>query len=184
MATEGTGANAARDLGQTWKISPCVRIKPKQTFTVADIQGEGAIQQIWMTPTGQLALYDPTYLLGRRSRRRRSKRRSATSSPAAGVSTAQISLARDLRESGQRIQLLLGDAVPEACTHHGRKYRRRRDDALLPGELHAHGRSEGRRVLSCPVPPRESAAVQVGLHHPRRRARVGTVRRAPTWRGE
>ena len=52
MATEGTGANAARDLGKTWKIAPCVRIKPKQTFTVADIPGEGAIQQIWMTPTG------------------------------------------------------------------------------------------------------------------------------------
>ncbi len=53
MATEGLGAQAARDLGQGWKISPAVRIKPKQTFTVADIRGEGAIQHIWMTPTGQ-----------------------------------------------------------------------------------------------------------------------------------
>jgi len=53
MATEGLGAPAARDLGQGWKISPAVRIKPKQTFTVAEIRGEGAIQQIWMTPTGQ-----------------------------------------------------------------------------------------------------------------------------------
>jgi hypothetical protein len=52
MATEGTGLKAARDLGQGWKISPCVRIKAKQTFTIADIKGEGAIQQIWMTPTG------------------------------------------------------------------------------------------------------------------------------------
>jgi hypothetical protein len=52
MATDGTGAGAARDLGRTWKISPCVRIKAKDTFTVADINGEGAIQQIWMTPTG------------------------------------------------------------------------------------------------------------------------------------
>ncbi len=52
MAVEGTGAQAARDLGKGWKISPAVRIKAKQTFTVADIKGEGAIQQIWMTPTG------------------------------------------------------------------------------------------------------------------------------------
>lgn len=52
MATDGTGASAARDLGKTWKVSPSVRIKPKETFTVADIKGEGAIQQIWMTPTG------------------------------------------------------------------------------------------------------------------------------------
>jgi hypothetical protein len=50
MATEGTGKNAARDLGKGWKISPSVRIKAKSTFTLADITGSGAIQQIWMTP--------------------------------------------------------------------------------------------------------------------------------------
>jgi len=52
MATEGTGAVCARDLGRGWKISPSVRIKAGDTFTVADIQESGAIQQIWMTPTG------------------------------------------------------------------------------------------------------------------------------------
>jgi hypothetical protein len=52
MAKEGTGANAARDLGQGWKVSPSVRIKPKQVFTLAEIQGPGTIQHIWMTPTG------------------------------------------------------------------------------------------------------------------------------------
>jgi hypothetical protein len=52
MATEGTGASCARDLGLGWKISPSVRIEAGQTFTVADIDGPGAIQQIWMTPTG------------------------------------------------------------------------------------------------------------------------------------
>jgi len=52
MATEGTGANAARDLGQGWKLSPSVAIEPGETFTLADIDGQGAIQQIWMTPTG------------------------------------------------------------------------------------------------------------------------------------
>ena len=50
MATEGTGKNAARDLGQGWKVSPSVRIKAKSTFTLAEINGSGAIQQIWMTP--------------------------------------------------------------------------------------------------------------------------------------
>jgi hypothetical protein len=52
MATEGTGKNAARNLGQGWKISPSVRIKGGETFTLADIDGSGAIQHIWMTPTG------------------------------------------------------------------------------------------------------------------------------------
>jgi hypothetical protein len=52
MATEGTGAQAARDLGQTWKLSPSVKIGPKQVFTMAEIQGPGAIQHIWLTPAG------------------------------------------------------------------------------------------------------------------------------------
>ena len=52
MATEGMGAGCARDLGQGWKISPCVKIKAGETFELANIEGPGAIQQIWMTPTG------------------------------------------------------------------------------------------------------------------------------------
>jgi hypothetical protein len=51
MATTGTGANAARDLGQTWKVSPSVKIAPQQVYTVAEIQGPGAIQHIWMSPS-------------------------------------------------------------------------------------------------------------------------------------
>jgi D-arabinan exo alpha-(1,3)/(1,5)-arabinofuranosidase (non-reducing end) len=51
-AIEGTGKNAARDLGKGWKISPSVPIKSKSTLTLADIKGPGCIQQIWMTPTG------------------------------------------------------------------------------------------------------------------------------------
>src|SRR4051812_37535690 len=49
-ATEGTGAGAARDLGRGWKVSPSVKIAPKQVFTLAEITGPGAIQHIWMTP--------------------------------------------------------------------------------------------------------------------------------------
>ena len=52
MATNGTGKNAARELGQGWKISPSVVIKAKTTFTIGEITGPGCIQQIWMTPTG------------------------------------------------------------------------------------------------------------------------------------
>jgi hypothetical protein len=52
MATEGTGKNASRELGQTWKVSPSVVIKAKSTFVLGEIKGPGTIQQIWMTPTG------------------------------------------------------------------------------------------------------------------------------------
>jgi hypothetical protein len=52
MATEGTGAHAARGLGQGWKISPSIVIEPNECRLLADIDGPGAIQHIWMTPTG------------------------------------------------------------------------------------------------------------------------------------
>lgn len=52
MALHGTGENAARDLGQGWKISPSIVIKAGETRILADIEGSGAIQHIWMTPTG------------------------------------------------------------------------------------------------------------------------------------
>ena len=50
MATKGNGAGPASKLGQGWKVSPSITIKAKSTFTLADISGSGAIQQIWMTP--------------------------------------------------------------------------------------------------------------------------------------
>jgi hypothetical protein len=52
MATTGTGSGPARELGQKWKVSPSVVIKKHTTYTVAEIDGPGAVQHIWMTPTG------------------------------------------------------------------------------------------------------------------------------------
>ncbi len=52
MATEGTGAGAAVELGQGWKISPSIKIASGETVELANIVGPGAIQHIWMTPTG------------------------------------------------------------------------------------------------------------------------------------
>jgi hypothetical protein len=49
MATEGVGAIAARELGRGWKISPCINISAKATVVLADIDGPGAIQHIWIT---------------------------------------------------------------------------------------------------------------------------------------
>ncbi|HPG39914.1 MAG TPA: DUF2961 domain-containing protein [bacterium] len=51
-AEKGSAAWAARELGQGWKVNPFVVIKSGETFTLAEITGPGAIQQIWMTPTG------------------------------------------------------------------------------------------------------------------------------------
>jgi hypothetical protein len=49
---QANASNAARDLGQGWKVNPYIRIQPGETITIAEIDGSGAIQHIWMTPTG------------------------------------------------------------------------------------------------------------------------------------
>lgn len=49
MATEGTGAVPARELGQGWKVSPSLNLAPNSITTLADIEGPGAIQHLWMT---------------------------------------------------------------------------------------------------------------------------------------
>ncbi|GAB2572214.1 glycoside hydrolase family 172 protein [Gracilibacillus alcaliphilus] len=49
MATEGTGANCARDLGQGWKVSPSIDIEANKTYVIAEIKGPGVIQHMWMT---------------------------------------------------------------------------------------------------------------------------------------
>ena len=66
MATEGTGAHCARDLGRGWKISPSVVIPSATSFELANITGPGAIQQMAHAHR-QLEALDPTLLLGRRS---------------------------------------------------------------------------------------------------------------------
>ncbi|HEY5464996.1 MAG TPA: glycoside hydrolase family 172 protein [Hanamia sp.] len=45
-------ASEARDLGVGWKVNPFIIINPGETVTIAEMEGPGAIQQIWMTPTG------------------------------------------------------------------------------------------------------------------------------------
>lgn len=45
-------SNPARDLGVGWKVNPYIIINPGETITIAEIEGSGAIQHIWMTPTG------------------------------------------------------------------------------------------------------------------------------------
>lgn len=49
MATQGTGLACARDLGHGWKISPSIMIEPGKTAVLADIQGPGAIQSMWLS---------------------------------------------------------------------------------------------------------------------------------------
>ena len=49
----GSARIAARELGTGWKVNPYIVIKPHETIEIANIEGSGAIQHIWMTPTGK-----------------------------------------------------------------------------------------------------------------------------------
>jgi hypothetical protein len=49
---DGVSGQQARELGVGWKVNPYTYIPGGQTITLAEIQGPGAIQHIWMTPTG------------------------------------------------------------------------------------------------------------------------------------
>ena len=53
MATEGTGAKRARDLGRGWKISPSIRIPAGTTATLADFDGPAIIKHIWLTESSE-----------------------------------------------------------------------------------------------------------------------------------
>ena len=108
-----------------WKVSPSVRIKAQSTFTVAEIDGPGAIQQIWMTPspldkTRQFILR--FYWDGE-------------TEPSVEVPMGDFfacgwgkylpdQFAAGVRQSGQRLQLLLVDAVPQEGEDHPGEPRR------------------------------------------------------------
>ena len=49
--------NSASLLGKGWKVRPCISIAPETTITLADIQGPGIIQHIWIT-TAETAYRD------------------------------------------------------------------------------------------------------------------------------
>lgn len=49
MATDGFSLSAAQDLGQGWKVSPCIQLEANSVTTLAEIEGPGAIQHIWIT---------------------------------------------------------------------------------------------------------------------------------------
>ena len=51
-STDGISATYARELGIGWKVNPHISLPPETEYTIAEIDGPGCIQHIWMTPTG------------------------------------------------------------------------------------------------------------------------------------
>ena len=44
----GSAANAARELGEGWKVNPYIVLKTGETATLANITGQGAIKHFWI----------------------------------------------------------------------------------------------------------------------------------------
>ena len=115
MATEGTGAIHARGLGRGWKISPSMRIEPGETLTLGEIEGPGAIQQIWITPAN-VRWRDLILRIYWDDQEHPSVEAPLGDFFACGWGQLRAGhLARRLRQSRPRLQLLLGDAVPQAA---------------------------------------------------------------------
>jgi hypothetical protein len=51
-ATQGTGADHARQLGVGWKISPSVHIAGGAELDLARVTGPGIVKHLWLTTTG------------------------------------------------------------------------------------------------------------------------------------
>jgi len=67
MATEGTGAAGARELGQGWKVSPSVVIAPGTTYTVAEINGCDYCRLAHARTAREAALTDQDIRLARKA---------------------------------------------------------------------------------------------------------------------
>ncbi len=50
---QGSAKRAARDLGLGWKVNPYKVLGPGEVFAIAEIEGPGVINHIWLTPTGR-----------------------------------------------------------------------------------------------------------------------------------
>ena len=129
MATEGTGAAyAARDLGQGWKISPVRRSsEPGETFELAEHRRAGrdpADLDDACAATGAISILRIYW---------DDQEQPSVECPvgdffAMGWEHVRAALvAGRLRQPGPRLQLLLGDALPQARAHH--------DDEHRPTEL-------------------------------------------------
>lgn len=49
MSVEGLADGPARELGQGWKVLPCITLEGLEVTDLANIQGPGAIQHVWIT---------------------------------------------------------------------------------------------------------------------------------------
>ncbi len=171
QSTDGLAADSARELGQGWKVSPYIRIGGNETVTLAEIDGPGAIEHIWLTvhPTHWRRLVLRMYWDGEET------------------PSVETPLG-DFFCSGWCVRCNIG-SIPVAVNpaggfnsywrmpfrtvgpHHRREPLARGGWFLLfLDRLHANGHSRGCRLFPCPMAAGKPASLRRGAHHPRWRA--------------
>ncbi len=183
MATEGTGADCARDLGQGWKISPSVRDQARRDLRAGRHRGPGRHPADLDDAHRQLALQHPAHLLGRPGdalrrvpgrrllRLRLGRVRASCHSLAVCVNPGSAFNCYWEMPFRKRCRITLENIADDG------------DGALLPDQLHADRRARRRRPTSTPssaaptrCPTRRSTPSSTAC-----RARATTS--APTWPG-
>ena len=169
--TPAASARAADDLGQGWKVRPFLRVNRGQTATLMDVDGPGLIEHIWMVEG--LSREHPSLLLGRRDNAldRSSCPRLLCGGP------RQVRYGQLAGRGGQpeqRPELLLADALPQACpcNPQQRVARPGSDVASLPDRLRGNGGCSQCRLFPCPVPAGPHGPAEP-LRDPRRNPRQG-----------
>ena len=168
---------AARDLGQGWKVYPYVIIEPGATFELADIDGSGAIQQIWMTLAGGKWRFSILRIYWDDQEQPSVEAPTGDFFASGWESFAQLSSLPVCVNPGRAFNCYWEMPFRKRARFTMTNLVRRAARRLLPDQLHADRRAGGLRLLPRAVPPHEPAALQGGLHDPRRRARAGPLRR-------
>jgi len=57
LQSDSNCTDAASELGTGWKVRPCISLEAGQHVTIADIEGPGTIQHIWITVDPDLSRY-------------------------------------------------------------------------------------------------------------------------------
>ena len=154
---DGAARLAARDLGVGWKVNPYIFIEAGETFEIANIEGPGVIQHIWMTPTGSWRnVILRMYWDGQ------------------AHPSVECPVGDFFASTWNRYAQLSSLAV---CVNHTRKYRSGTCNLLLPDRLHTHRGSRGLRLFPRAVSSCQPTPLQICLYSSRQCAGTRTLRR-------
>ena len=170
--------------GRGWKVSPSIRIEPGENRTLAEIEGSGAIQQIWMT-TANLRWRDLILRIYWDDQEHPSVEAPLGDFFCSGWNQyAQVSSLAVCVNPGRafncywempfrkRARIDAREPRPDELRHH-----------LLPDQLHADRRARGRAPISTPSSAAPIRCPSARTTRSSTASRAAATMSAPTWPG-